>query len=239
MKRISRRVDFSRCLGRVVSRTVGCAAVKCKYYTRVRQTLFTAHIQIPRRPEMLKGFRRVLHLFSPNIVIPSLIWLYSIFAAFLVIKIHMLREGRLFKLLRFAYEKRNIFMISMCPVLYIVLFYCSKRREYASIPLFEVITASVDKSLETSVLRLYPRISGSANPRLNFVIASHGQIAPFPAGTTPFFLEIESAPGSFVQEIPRSLNAQLTISTRPLCRSAIPCDYRSYCPESIIIIVVL
>jgi hypothetical protein len=31
-------------------------------------------------------------------------------------------------------------------------------------------------------------------------------MASFPAGTTLFFLEIESALGSFVQEIPRSLN---------------------------------
>jgi hypothetical protein len=31
-------------------------------------------------------------------------------------------------------------------------------------------------------------------------------MASFPAGMTPFFLEIESAPGSFVQEIPCLLN---------------------------------
>jgi hypothetical protein len=31
-------------------------------------------------------------------------------------------------------------------------------------------------------------------------------MAKFPARTTPFFLEIECAPGSFVQEIPRSLD---------------------------------
>jgi hypothetical protein len=37
------------------------------------------------------------------------------------------------------------------------------------------------------------RISGLANPHRNFVIASQGEMASFPAGTTPFFLEIESA----------------------------------------------
>jgi hypothetical protein len=31
-------------------------------------------------------------------------------------------------------------------------------------------------------------------------------MASFPAGTTPFFLENESALGSFLQEMPRSLN---------------------------------
>jgi hypothetical protein len=46
------------------------------------------------------------------------------------------------------------------------------------------------------------RISGSAIPQSNFVIASHGEMSSFPAGTTPFFPEIESARGSSVQEIP-------------------------------------
>jgi hypothetical protein len=50
------------------------------------------------------------------------------------------------------------------------------------------------------------RISGSANPHLNFVIASHGRMASFHAGSSPFFLEIESAPVSFVHKIPRLLN---------------------------------
>jgi hypothetical protein len=49
-------------------------------------------------------------------------------------------------------------------------------------------------------------MSRLANPHLNFVIASRGQMASFPAGTTPCFLEIESAPGSFLQEIPCSLD---------------------------------
>jgi hypothetical protein len=50
------------------------------------------------------------------------------------------------------------------------------------------------------------RISGSANPHSIFVIAYHGEMSSFPAETTPFFPEIESARGSSVQEIPRSPN---------------------------------
>jgi hypothetical protein len=36
-------------------------------------------------------------------------------------------------------------------------------------------------------------ISGSANSRRDFVIASHGEMTSVLAGTTPFFLEIYSA----------------------------------------------
>jgi hypothetical protein len=50
-------------------------------------------------------------------------------------------------------------------------------------------------------------ISGSANPNRDFVIASQGEMASFPAGTTPFFLEIKSARGvPTVQEIPHALD---------------------------------
>jgi hypothetical protein len=40
------------------------------------------------------------------------------------------------------------------------------------------------------LLDLQTRISGSANSRRDFVIASHGEMTSVPAGTTPFFFEI-------------------------------------------------
>jgi hypothetical protein len=51
-----------------------------------------------------------------------------------------------------------------------------------------------------------PRISGLANPHPNFVIASLGERASFPAETMPFILQIESARGSSVPGIPRTLD---------------------------------
>jgi hypothetical protein len=45
-----------------------------------------------------------------------------------------------------------------------------------------------------------------ANPHRDFVIASLGEMASFPAETTPFFLQIESARGSSVQGIPCALD---------------------------------
>jgi hypothetical protein len=69
---------------------------------------------------------------------------------------------------------------------------------------------------------LQPRISGSANPHCDFVIACQGEMASFPAGTTPFFLEIESARGVPCKKSPACSMTQLTSSTRTLCRSAIP-----------------
>jgi hypothetical protein len=77
---------------------------------------------------------------------------------------------------------------------------CIPRAQRVSSSEFE-IESDVHGKLE-----LHSRISGLANPHLNFVIASHGQMALFPAGTMAFFLVIESTPGSFVQEIPRSLH---------------------------------
>ncbi len=50
-------------------------------------------------------------------------------------------------------------------------------------------------------------LAGSANPYVIFVIAPRGEMASFPIGTTPFFLEIGSARGSSVQEIPRTLDS--------------------------------
>jgi hypothetical protein len=46
------------------------------------------------------------------------------------------------------------------------------------------------------------RISGSANPHRDFVIVSQGEMASFPAGTTPFFLQIERAQGVPCKESP-------------------------------------
>jgi hypothetical protein len=54
--------------------------------------------------------------------------------------------------------------------------------------------------------RVAPRISGLANPHLSFVIASHGQMASFPAGATPFFLQSESARGVLYEKSPRFLD---------------------------------
>jgi hypothetical protein len=50
------------------------------------------------------------------------------------------------------------------------------------------------------------QISGLANPHRDFVIASLGEMGSFPAETTPFFLQFESARGSSVQGIPRALD---------------------------------
>jgi hypothetical protein len=49
-------------------------------------------------------------------------------------------------------------------------------------------------------------LAGSANPNLIFVIAPRGEMAPFCLGTMPFLLEIDSARGSSMQEIPRAPN---------------------------------
>jgi hypothetical protein len=57
--------------------------------------------------------------------------------------------------------------------------------------------------LQTDV---HARISGSANSRCDFVIAPYGEMTSVPAGTTPFFLEIKSAPESSVEGIPPSLD---------------------------------
>jgi hypothetical protein len=73
--------------------------------------------------------------------------------------------------------------------------------------------------------REYARISGSANPHCNFVIASQGEMASFPAGTTPFFIEIESAREVPSKKSPARWMTQLTSSTPTLCRSAIPWEY--------------
>ncbi len=50
---------------------------------------------------------------------------------------------------------------------------------------------------------LQTRISGSANSKPAFVIASRGEMASFAIGMTPCFLEIQSARGTFAREIPR------------------------------------
>ncbi len=57
-----------------------------------------------------------------------------------------------------------------------------------------------------SVKSLYDdhRLAGSANPNFILFIAPQGEMASFSIGTTPFFLEIDSAQGSSVQEIPRT-----------------------------------
>ncbi len=69
---------------------------------------------------------------------------------------------------------------------------------------------------------LLTQISGSANWHPNVAIASQGDMASFPAGTTPFFLEIESAGGVPCKRFPARSMTQLTSSTCTLCRSAIP-----------------
>jgi hypothetical protein len=63
------------------------------------------------------------------------------------------------------------------------------------------------------------QISGSAKPHLSFVIASEGRMASFPAGTTPFFLQIEGARGVLYKKFPVCSMTQLTSSTHPLCHS--------------------
>jgi hypothetical protein len=40
-------------------------------------------------------------------------------------------------------------------------------------------------------------LAGSANPHKIFVITPRGEMASFPIGTTPFFLEIDSARPEF------------------------------------------
>jgi hypothetical protein len=87
-------------------------------------------------------------------------------------------------------------------------------------------------SIVCYVCRSAPRISGSANPHLNFVIASEGGMASFPAGTTPFYLQFESARGVLYEKSPARLMTQLTSSTRPLCRSAIPWSALK-CPRNV------
>jgi hypothetical protein len=65
----------------------------------------------------------------------------------------------------------------------------------------------VSDTLETSSQKnteSKPRISGSANLHFILVVAPRGEMTLFPAGTTPFFPEIKSARGSYVQEIPRA-----------------------------------
>jgi hypothetical protein len=69
----------------------------------------------------------------------------------------------------------------------------------------------------------WSRISESANPHRDFVIASQGEMASFPAGTTPFLLEIESALGIPCKKSPVRSMTQLTSSTPTLRRSDIPC----------------
>jgi hypothetical protein len=51
-------------------------------------------------------------------------------------------------------------------------------------------------------------------------------MASFPAGTTPFFLEIVSARGVLCKKSPTRSMTQLTSSTPTLCRSAIPCLFQ-------------
>jgi hypothetical protein len=75
------------------------------------------------------------------------------------------------------------------------------------------------------------RISGSANPQGDFVIATQGEMASFPAGTTPFFLEIESAQGVLCKKFPARSMTQLTSSiVRPLF--AVPLFRGARCENS-------
>jgi hypothetical protein len=88
------------------------------------------------------------------------------------------------------------------------LFLKAERTSYKKMPL--IISGSPS------------RISRSANPHCDFVIASQGEIASFPAGTTAFFLEIESTRGVPCKKSPARSMMQLTSSTPTLCRSATP-----------------
>jgi hypothetical protein len=69
-----------------------------------------------------------------------------------------------------------------------------------------------------------------ANPHRDFVIASQGEMASFPAGTTPFSLE--SARGVLCKKSHARSMTQLTSSTPTLCRSAILWESAKIWPKS-------